>query len=137
MQKQNMIFIFFIAFLSIIFLGYVFVVGNDGISKKKLGVCEFEKQYILLMSTESEKEGDLFITLREDGLDEVKTVRVKMETMPSLNVGNYYTFKFKTKKSLHDEIDQVFEVGELEEVKDNGLNATGTNGICQSHLLLK
>lgn len=143
MQRQNMIFIFFIAFLLIIFLGYLFVIGgqssNDkGVSEKieeDVGECNFSKLYNLLLVTESEDQEYVYVTLREYQVDDVRTVLVKKEDMPSLKKGNYYLFNFNTDRKIHNYIEEIFEESELLEVIDKGKEVSITDGICASHLI--
>lgn len=147
MQRQNMIFIFFIAFLLIIFLGYLFVVGDQKlvsnnkkttttkVNEETIGECDFDKLYNLLLVTESDDEEYIHITLKEFQVDEVKTIRIKKDAMPSLKKGNYYLFSFKTNKKIHDHIDEIFDASELLSVKDHGKDVDGVLAICETHLI--
>lgn len=146
MQRQNMIFIFFIAFLLIIFLGYLFVVGDQNESSKgkttttkvneeTLGECNFDKLYNLLLVTDSDDGEYIHITLKEFQVDEVKTIRIKRDAMPSLKKGNYYLFSFKTNKKIHDHIEEIFDASELVSVKDHGKDVDGIQAICETHLI--
>ena len=149
MQRQNMIFIFFVAFLLIIFMGYLFVIGEqkdtktdkkNGITSKvpkeeELGQCNFVKNYTLLLVTESDDEEYVFITRTEYQVDNVATVKVKKDIMPSLKTGNYYRFSFSTKKAIHDDIEEIFESSIIREVEDVKKVVDGENAICATHLL--
>lgn len=150
MQKQNMTFIFFVAFLLIFFVCYLFVIGEQKevdvdkkntestkkVQEEKLGDCNFEKMYNMLLVTDSDDEEYVFVTLKEFQVDEVKTVKIKRDVMPSLKKGNYYLFNFKTDKKIHDHIDEIFEVSELLNVKDMGKKVDVVEGICDTHLLV-
>lgn len=149
MQRQNMIFIFFVAFLLIIFLGYLFVIGEqrETTSNKKssstttsavrenLGECNFVKRYNLLLVTDSDDDEYVFLTLKEFQVDEVKTVKVKRKAMPSLKKGNYYRFSFSTKKKIHDHIDEIFASSILIDIEDKGRENEAETAICETHLI--
>ena len=148
MQRQNMIFIFFVAFLLIIFMGYLFVIGEQkdtrvsqrsttttGTIKEDLGECSFAKRYNLLLVTDSDDKEYVFLTLKEFQVDEVKTVKVKRNVMPSLKKGNYYCFSFITKKKIHDHIDEIFSSSFLMDVEDKGKEVGEETAICETHLI--
>ncbi|MDE5630730.1 MAG: hypothetical protein K2I70_03930 [Bacilli bacterium] len=148
MQRQNMIFIFFVAFLLIIFMGYLFVIGEQkdtrvsqrsttttGTIKEDLGECSFAKRYNLLLVTDSDDKEYVFLTLKEFQVDEVKTVKVKRNVMPSLKKGNYYRFSFSTKKKIHDHIDEIFSSSFLMDVEDKGKEVGEETAICETHLI--
>ncbi len=152
MQRQNMIFIFFVAFLLLIFVGYLFVIGgqkdiednkklpekSEKTSEEKLDDCSFAEKYNLLLVTDSDDKEYVFLTLRKDQVDEVMTVRIKRDIMPSLKVGRYYLFNFKTNKRIHDHIDEIFASSEILKVEDIGKkadNVDGETGICNTHLM--
>lgn len=149
MQRQNMIFLFFIAFLLLIFVGYLFVIGeqkdtrksansknNSEVEKEEvLEECKFSKSYNLLLVTESVDEEYVFLTLKEYNVDEVMTVKVKKEVMPSLKKGNYYRFNFKTNKKIHDHIGEIFSSSELINVDNSGKKDEAETAICATHLI--
>lgn len=148
MQKQNMIFIFFVAFLLLIFVGYLFVIGEQKetrgtkkstttskLKEEKLGECNFAKRYNLLLVTDSDDEEYVFLTLKEFQVDEVDTVKVKRNVMPSLKKGNYYRFSFSTDKRIHDHIDEIFDSSVILNVEDVKKEVDAETAICKTHLI--
>ncbi len=149
MQRQNMIFLFFVAFLLVIFMGYLFVIGEQkkpksnnktttttvDVKKEELGECSFAKRYNLLLVTDSDDEDYVFLTLKEYNVDEVDTVKVRRDVMPSLKKGNYYRFNFSTKKKIHDHIDEIFASSIILNVADMKKEVDGETAICETHLI--
>lgn len=88
----------------------------------KNSLCEkekkkFNKTYKVLNISESSNKNYVFVTLREDKIDDVQTVKILKEKVKNLKVNNYYNFVFKEDKVFNNNIQSIFANSILEEVK--------------------
>src|SRR5574344_576015 len=95
--------------------------------------CTFTRNYQLLNATESDDSNYIFVTVKQNNIDDIETVKLSKQLYSSYIEDNYYEFTFELNGSSKDNIESIFSNSKVLTIKEStkDINNQVEDSICK------
>lgn len=95
--------------------------------------CTFTRTYQVLNATESDDSNYIFVTVKQNNIDDIETVKLSKQLYSSYIEDNYYEFTFELNGSSKDNIESIFSNSKVLTIKEStkDINNQVEDSICK------